>query len=94
MTPIHRMISWGQIFMVLALIITPIVSALPEEGKQLRSDVEAKLEPIEAAYQAAPGDDGNRRAYTDILFKLGNIWQANDVIAPLATPWSSKASAG
>ena len=27
--------------------------------------------------------------YADILFKLGNVWQANDVIAPLATTWSS-----
>ncbi len=77
--------------MVMGLIITPIVSGLPEEVKQLRSDVEAMIEPIKAAYQAAPGDDGNRRAYADILFKLGNIWQANDVIAPLATPWSSNA---
>jgi hypothetical protein len=91
MTPIHRMISWGPMVMALALVITPIVSSPPEEGKQLRSDVEANLGTIGAAYRAAPGDDGNRRAYADILFKLGNIWQANDVIAPLATAWSSNA---
>ena len=56
---------------------------------KLRGDVEQELVSIETAYRAAPGDDEARRAYADILFKLGNIWQANDVIAPLATPSSS-----
>ena len=56
---------------------------------KLRSDVEKELGPRQAAYQASPGSDQNRRAYADILFKLGEIWQANDIIAPLATPWSS-----
>ena len=91
MTSNHRIMSWGPIFTILVLFINPIRSAVPEKRGELRSDTERKLGLIEAAYQRAPGDAGNRRAYADILFKLGNIWQANDVIAPLATPWSSNA---
>ncbi len=51
----------------------------------LRGEVEEALLPVEAAYRAAPGDHEGRRAYADILFKLGRVWEANDVIAPLAT---------
>jgi hypothetical protein len=74
-----------------ALIAPGVASAQAEEGEggRLRSEVEAELLPIEAAYQAAPGDDANRRAYAEILYELGNIWPANDVIAPLATTSSS-----
>ena len=54
-----------------------------------RGDVENELGPIEEAFRAAPDDNNNRRAYTDVLFRLGNIWQADDVIAPLATASSS-----
>jgi len=55
----------------------------------LRGDVENELGPIEEAFRSAPDNDDNRRAYADILFRLGNIWQADDVIAPLATVSSS-----
>ncbi len=81
--------SWIRIIMAVVLVATLVPSAQADEVGNLRSEVEAKLPPIEAAYLAAPGDDGNRRAYAEILFKLGNIWQANDVIAPLATTSSS-----
>ncbi len=53
-----------------------------------RGDVENELGPIEEVFRSAP-DNNNSRAYADILFKLGNIWQADDVIAPLATASSS-----
>ena len=56
---------------------------------RLRSDVEAELPPIETAYLASPGDDAVRRDYATVLYELGDVWQANDVIAPLATPSSS-----
>lgn len=59
------------------------------DGIKLRGEVEKDLGPIKKAYRAMPGDASNRRAYADILFKLGNIWQANDVIATLATISSS-----
>ena len=52
---------------------------------RLRSDVENELGPVENAYLAAPDDDNNRRAYAGTLFKLGNMWQANEIMAPLAT---------
>ena len=89
MTPTHPMSSWIRFFLAVVLIATLGPVAQADEGGKLRSEVEAELPPIEAAYLAAPGDDGNRRAYAEILFKLGNIWQANDVIAPLATTSSS-----
>jgi Aspartyl protease len=56
---------------------------------KLRSDVEKEFGSLQAAYQVSPGNVQNRRLYADVLFKLGDVWQANDVIAPLATPWSS-----
>ena len=55
---------------------------------RIRSDVEKELKPIEEAYRLRP-DDNNRRAYANILFKLGDIWKANYVIAPLVTSTSS-----
>lgn len=55
------------------------------DGIILRGDLERERIPIEEAYWSAPDDDDNRRAYAELLFKLGDIWQASDVIAPLAT---------
>jgi hypothetical protein len=55
----------------------------------LRKELESKLPALEAAYNKMPEDNTNRRSYADLLFKLGNIWQVKDVIAPLATPQSS-----
>ncbi len=89
MTPTHPMSFLFLIFTAVALVATFVTPAQAEEGGKLRSEVEAELPAIEAAYLAAPGDDGNRRAYAEILYKLGNIWRANDVIAPLATTSSS-----
>jgi len=74
-------------FFSFGLMLCAVTQAFGQ-GK-LRSDVEKELIPLQAAYQASPGNDHNRRAYADVLFKLGDVWQANDVIAPLATPWSS-----
>lgn len=76
-----------SLFLSSALMLCAATQAFGQN--RLRSDVEKELGPLQAAYQASPGNDQNRRAYADILFKLGDIWQANDVIAPLAAPWSS-----
>jgi hypothetical protein len=76
-------------------VIAPGIASAQEDEREdvkMRSEVEAELPAIEAAYLAAPGDDANRRAYADILHTLGNIWQANDVISPLATISSSNIS--
>lgn len=89
MTPTHPMGSWIRLLLALALLPTLGAVVQADEGGKLRSQVEAELPAVEAAYQSAPGDDGHRRAYADLLYKLGNIWQANDVIAPLATISSS-----
>ncbi len=71
------------------LVALSMHSAGARELTGLRSEVEPQLEGAAAAYAAAPGDVEARRAYADVLFKLGNIWHANDVMAPLATPESS-----
>jgi hypothetical protein len=55
----------------------------------LRNELESRLPSLKAAYLSAPGDNAIRRAYADLLLKLGNIWEVNDVIAPLATPQAS-----
>ena len=52
---------------------------------RLRGDVEAALGPRRQAFAADPGDDDGRRAYAEVLFKLGDIWEADEVIAPLGT---------
>ena len=64
-------------------------AATAEEDFRLRSDVEAALPARAEAFTANPDDDNARWAYADILFKLGNMWEADDVIAPLANPASS-----
>lgn len=60
-----------------------------EEGFRLRSDVEAALPARAEAFRANPGDDQARRAYADILYKLGDVWEADEIIAPLGDPSSS-----
>ncbi len=77
--------------LALAVLITPHIAVAQEEpaDRQLRGDVEAELPRREAAYLAAPGDASNRRAYAEVLHRLGNVWQANDVMAPLATTSSA-----
>ena len=52
---------------------------------RLRGDVEAALPARQTAFEADPGNDGARRSYAEVLFKLGNIWEADEVIAPLGT---------
>ncbi len=52
---------------------------------RLRGDVEAALTPRQTAFESDPGNDNARRAYAEVLFKLGDIWEADEVIAPLGT---------
>lgn len=56
-----------------------------EWNPRLRGDVEAALEARRQALEAEPDNDEARRAYAEVLFKLGDIWEADDVIAPLGT---------
>ena len=62
---------------------SPTETAMEEESFRLRSDVEAALPGRAEAFAADPGDDATRRAYADILYKLGDVWEADEVIAPL-----------
>ena len=64
-------------------------AAAAEEDFRIRSDVEAALPARAEAFAADPGDDDARWAYADILFKQGDMWEADDIIAPLASPSSS-----
>ena len=59
-------------------------AAAEEADFRLRSDVEAALPARADAFAADPDDEDARHAYADILFKLGNMWEADEVIAPLA----------
>ena len=60
-------------------------TAAEEWSPRLRGDVEAALPARHTAFEADPGNDEARRAYAEILFKLGDIWEADEVIAPLGT---------
>ena len=66
--------------------------ATEEDDFRLRSDVEAALPARAEAFAPDPGDDDARRAYADILYKLGNVWEADEVIAPLGSASSSHAA--
>ncbi|SVB66754.1 uncharacterized protein METZ01_LOCUS219608, partial [marine metagenome] len=76
----------GLVAVLLSWVTAPVFA---QERIELRSDVERALGSIEVAFQSTPDDEGSRRAYADILFELGNIWQANDVIRLLANLSSS-----
>ena len=56
-----------------------------EWNPRLRGDVEAALGPRRQGFQADPNDDEARRGYAEVLFKLGDIWEADEIIAPLGT---------
>ena len=56
-----------------------------EWNPRLRGDVEAALPARQTAFESEPGNNGARRAYAGVLFKLGDIWEADEVIAPLGT---------
>jgi thioredoxin-like negative regulator of GroEL len=65
-------------------------AAAPEADFRLRSDVEAALPAHAEAFTADPDDNDARWAFADILFKLGDMWEANDVIAP--ANWNSRST--
>ncbi|MDE2796651.1 MAG: retropepsin-like aspartic protease [Gemmatimonadota bacterium] len=67
-------------------------TAIEAEDFRLRSDVETALPARAEDFQSNPGDDATRRAYADILYRLGNVWEADEVIAPLGDPSSSNAA--
>ena len=54
-----------------------------------RTALEAELRAAETGFRAAPKDPAARRAYARLLGQLGNVWQATEVIGPLATTASS-----
>ena len=56
-----------------------------EWSPRLRGDVEAVQPARQTAFESEPGNDEARRAYAEVLFKLGDIWEADEVIAPLGT---------
>lgn len=56
-----------------------------EWNPRVRGDVEAALPARQTAFESEPGNDEARRAYAEVLFKLGDIWEADEVIAPLGT---------
>ena len=69
--------------------LTPCVeltgTAADEWSPRLRDDVEAALPARQTAFETDPDDDEARRAYAEVLFKLGDIWQADEVVTPLGT---------
>ncbi len=76
---------------LLGSILLLLQPAGAQEEAKLRSDLERELPAIEAALREAPGEPDRRRAYAAALFELGNMREAHEVIAPLATPWSFNA---
>ena len=83
----------GFVLLVVVLLFAPSRGRAQEDAEdvQSRRQVEAELPLVEAAFGAAPESDANRRAYAELLFQLGDVWQASEVIAPLATTSSDNA---
>ena len=50
-----------------------------------RADVEAELIRVRRAFEAAPDVAETRFAYAHTLYELGDVWEAMEIIAPLAT---------
>src|SRR5262245_46377533 len=71
-----------------AVLLAAGAAAAPAQSK-LRTEVERELTGAEAAFRSAPKEAGARRAYARVLYQLGNVWQATEIIAPLATAASA-----
>jgi len=69
----------------------PSGTDVEEWHPRLRGDVEAALPSRRQAFEANPESGETRRAYAQVLFKLGDIWEADEVIAPLGTTSSCHA---
>ena len=85
MTAACRRNPWAPTHLAMALFIMVGTTAAAQQREKNRGDFLKELAQAETDYQSAPGDNSNRRVYADALFKLGEFWRANDVIAPLAT---------
>jgi hypothetical protein len=74
----------------LGTVVLLAVAAHPAaaQGKP-RHEVERELSLTEAAFRATPENAVARRAYARVLYELGNVWQASEIIAPLATATSA-----
>jgi len=66
-----------------------VATTLNAQAPRLRPEVEADRSRLAVAWRATPTDAAARRAYADVLFQAGDVWEARDVIAPLATPMST-----
>ncbi len=89
MTAARRLTPWGPTHLAMVFFIMIGTMADAQQSEKNRGDLLTELAQAETDYQSAPGDDSNRRVYADVLFKLGEFWKANDVIAPLATTSST-----
>jgi Aspartyl protease len=68
------------------------IATLQGQTNRLRNQVEAERESLAAALRAARPDTGARRAYGTVLFQLGDVYEAREVIGPLAAPATASAS--
>jgi len=83
--------------LILCLMVPVLAAAQDKEATykkadRTRADIEKQFPAVQKAFKSSPGTPENRRAYAKVLFELGNIWQANDVIAPFATPSATNLS--
>ncbi len=90
--------SHGKIVVAIAVAAfgLAILACQPDSADEpefrLRSDVEAARPAAEEAFRADPDDEAARFAYADILYKLGDVWEADEVAAPLGREASSNVS--
>jgi tetratricopeptide (TPR) repeat protein len=88
---LRRLSEYHSTLFLLVLILAVFLSDAVRSETKLRGELEKELAAIADAYESVPENYGLRSTYADLLFKLGDIWQANDVITPLATATSTNA---
>ena len=71
-------------FPALALMTALPLAGLTAQTPRLRNQVEAERATLEAAWKAAPADVSARRAYATVLYQLGEVRPARELITPLA----------
>ena len=64
-------------------VATSTEPAVRLEQPKNRAEAEAQLETAKVTFEAEP-NDAKRRAYAQALFQVGDIWDAAEIIAPLA----------
>ena len=78
------MVCRSRSALLVLLAALPLANLPAQTPPRLRNQVEAERASLEAAWKAAPADAAARRSYATVLYQLGDVREARELIAPLA----------